>query len=159
MINRICVIFSGLLLALFFLSCKDNSEYRLYHGDWIINGLNIGGISNIDTIGLFNLSINIDQKELVLPGVYNPFGQIIDFKQELKLNQVDNDVFLMVKDHFLFSDTFKIVCVESCCKLKLLGNRIIMELDYNGDLPYGRSRNCPPAKFPDIFVPINDKKL
>lgn len=92
-------------------------------------------------------NFEIDTKQLIASVPSIDIGTLKQQKEgncEISFFTKRNKDYVNVKEHYLFSGTYEIRCLDvNCCSISLKNEKFYFEMDYNGDLPFGKSRKCP----------------
>lgn len=130
-----------LLLTLIFSTCQVQKN-SMYHCDWIIDHFEINGGDSINMIVVYNLKLDLTRGVAQLPGVYVN-NNYLDRETTFKIRSSSKGDSIFFEHHSFFSGGFKIQCQDNaCCELVIENDSLLMQFIYNGDIPYGRSRDC-----------------
>lgn len=137
------------LLALLVTLLSCSSHLKKYESNWVVVACEVDGEDFIGELFQLNFKINVKSMSSSPPSLAN---KTIEDRRtstcDIRFFRKDSKDYMEVLEHRYFSGTYEIKCLdEGCCKIMLQSNRIKMELDYNGDLPFGGTRNCPKARF------------
>jgi hypothetical protein len=145
--NRL--LFAILLLAAATSSCM--MRYKKYDASWILVKYLIDGEDLMDDVMMYNFTIYTRLHSATPPMLHS-------FSLEEKRNAAcdisffkkSGQDYLEMKNHHFYSGVYEIKCLDkNCCTISVRNNRIYMEMDYDSDLPFGKSRKCPE---PRIFM-------
>jgi len=136
-------IFFLLLYCVF--SCSNTDEK--YHANWIIDTYEVDGKDQMDWIGSYNFLIDLEEMKVTPSGVFDDKGNIKLVKSDIVLYKENGKDYFLIEKHPNFAGVFEVVCEDKeCCSLILKGKRTKIELIYNGDIPFGKTRNCPDSR-------------
>ncbi len=135
-----------LLSGLF--SCS--TRFEKYKVDWIVNTCLVDDVDFSENLMKFNFSIYKKLQSAYPPSLQTETSA--DQKKskcKIHFSHRNGKDYIELIDHYFFSGTYEIKCLdESCCTVTLQNERIFMQMDYNGDWPFGRTRNCPAPRSP-----------
>jgi hypothetical protein len=104
----------------------------------------------MDEIMAYNFRINVKQLKGFPPSLY---GVTFEERQnsicKLRFFRKHGKDYMEVMDHYFFSGLYEISCHDkNCCVISIENDRVYMEMDYSGDVPFGKSRKCPEPRSP-----------
>jgi hypothetical protein len=104
----------------------------------------------MDEIMMFNFNIDIKQLKGFPPSLH---GATFEERQKsickLRFFRKHGKDYIEVVDHYFFSGIYEIRCHDkNCCVISIENDRVYMEMDYSGDVPFGKSRKCPEPRSP-----------
>ena len=121
-----------------------------YESNWAITKFEVEGKDAIPLIYIFHFEINVKFAEATPPTIHDD----PNVHRKIQVSDIDfykkNDKdYIEVSDHYFFAGVYEIRCLDkTCCRIAMENERIYMEMDYNGDLPFGKSRDCPEPRTP-----------
>ncbi len=129
------------------LSCSHN--LKKYESNWVVTKYRVDGKDAMVDIVMYNFEINVG----LLTGL-PPFLDGATFEERQKVDcklrffRKDGKDFMEVSGHYFFSGVYGIRCHDkNCCVISIENERVYMEMDYNGRLPFGKGRDCPKPRF------------
>lgn len=140
-------IINSLVLIVSTMTIACSYRYKKYESNWIVTKFTVNGIDSMEAISIYNFSINVELSKGNPPALHS--GTIDQVKSDcnIKFINVSGNDFVVVSGHYFFSGKYELNCLtKNCCTLSMQNDRIYLELDYNGDLPFGKSRKCPPPR-------------
>lgn len=139
-----------MMQSLLFLSCS--SKIKKYESNWIVTKFNIDGKASMEDIMMPNFTIDVTNNFASPPSLYSTnLAESRKLDCPINLFTKNGIDYLQLYNHFLFSGIYKIKCEDkACCKITMISSKIMLEMEYNGDLPYGKSRKCPTPTVPSI---------
>ncbi len=132
-----------LLLLMLLYSC--DSRYTRYHARWIVEEYEVNGIDARYNIGVFNLKIDLNRKLAFLPGLYmeDSTYMVSGADVPLSISTKGKQDFIYFSGHPIIQGAYTIDCIDrNCCHLLLKNDSIAMKLVYNGDITFGKERDC-----------------
>lgn len=133
--------YSLIICVCLFLSC--NSNKLKYESNWLINTFEVNNVDYLDSILMYNFEINTKLMSAMPPPM-----KLNNKRDKIKIvgiqiQKFESKDFITFENHHFFKGKYEMNCQdELCCKLLLTNDSTVIELAYNGDLPYGISRNC-----------------
>lgn len=141
---------SLLLFALLLTLASCSARWKKYESNWIVVACEVDGINFKEEIMMFNFEIEVRNMSCH-PPTLNSETRADRLKEtsDIRFFKKDGKDYMEILDHYYFTGIYEIRCMdEGCCTIQLQSDRIQMELDYNGDLPFGWTRDCPKARSP-----------
>jgi len=129
-------------------SCSHN--FKKYESDWIVTKYRVDGKDAMVDVMMYNFKINVGLLTGLPPFLH---GATFEERQQLdgKLHffRKGGKDYMEVTEHYFFSGVYEIKCHDkNCCVISIENERVYMEMDYNGRLPFGKGRNCPEPRLP-----------
>lgn len=132
--------------CLLFSSCS--SRFIKYESNWAITKFEVEGEDAIDLIYMYHFKINVKLSNARPPSM-RLNGRVRGFTCEIDFYKKNGKDYIEISDHYYFAGVYEIRCVDkTCCRIIMENERIYMEMDYNGDLPLGKSRDCAEPRTP-----------
>jgi hypothetical protein len=127
-------------------SCS--SKFKKYESNWIVTKFTVNKKDSMDSVSVYNFRINVKRFEGDPPSLESAtWEQRRNPSCKIDFYRKSGKDYIVISDHYFFSGTYEIKCLtENCCIMSMKNSRIYLELDYNGDLPFGISRHCPPPR-------------
>jgi len=121
-----------------------------YESNWAITKFEVEGKDAIPLIYIFHFEINVNLAKVTPPAVeITPNGNMKVMPCKADFQSKGGKDYIEIFDHYYFAGIYEIRCVdETCCRIVMENERIYLEMDYNGDLPFGKSRDCPEPRTP-----------
>ena len=132
--------------CLLFFSCS--SKFMKYESNWSITKFEVEGKDAIDLIYIYHFNIDAELSNARPPSM-RVNGRVRSFTCDIDFYKKNGRDYIKLSDHYYFAGVYEIRCVDkTCCRIIMENERIYMEMDYNGDLPLGKSRDCPEPRTP-----------
>lgn len=95
-------------------------------------------------VGIYNFTINLNQKLATPMGIYLEGEQYMNRdKAKIEIRTENGGDVIDFFDHPFFKGQYLLQCLdEKCCELSMKNEQIHLIMIFNGDIPYGRSREC-----------------
>ena len=130
-----------IFVTILILSCKTNNSK--YESNWIVKNYKVDGTNSMDDIGLLNFLIDTKGMIVVPPSLFSHRVSRMT-SHNIKFFKEEGIEIMEILDHPIFKGKYKLECLDSkCCTLRMSNERFYFELLYNGDVPFGWSRDCP----------------
>ena len=130
------------------LSPSCSSKFMKYESNWAITKFEVEGKDAIPLIYIFHFKINVNLSN-ARPPAMDVSGRIRGFTCNIDFYSKGGKDYIELSDHYYFAGVYEIRCLdETCCRIVMENERIYLEMDYNGDLPFGKSRDCPEPRTP-----------
>lgn len=134
------------LACLLFSSCS--SRFLKYESNWAITKFEVEGKDVIDLIYVYNFKINVRLSNARPPSM-RLNDRVRGFTCNIDFYKKNGKDYIELSDHHYFAGVYEIRCLdEKCCSIVMENKMIYLEMDYNGDLPFGKSRDCPQPRTP-----------
>lgn len=136
------IVAACLKTSLLISSCSPQTHFK-YHADWIVTRLEIGGKDSLNMLALYNLTL--DHNRNLASGLDIYVGEEIYLIEDapFRIWSSEQGDSISFRSHPLLSGQYGIRCRDrNCCELAIENDRISLQFRYNGDIPYGRSRDC-----------------
>ncbi len=140
------------LIILLVFGCALQSctlRYKKYESNWIVVKCQVDGKNFLNEIRMRNFEINVNRLNGFPPTLHR---QTAEDRQKrlckLRFFRKGGKDYMEVTEHYFFSGVYEIRCHDkNCCVISIENDRVYMEMDYNGRLPFGKGRDCPKPRF------------
>lgn len=96
----------------------------------------------MNLIYVYNFKINVDLLTARPPAMLID-NEVKSFTCKVDFHRKNRKDYIELTGHQFFDGLYEIQCIdENCCEIIIKKENIFLQLIYNGDLPYGKSRIC-----------------
>ena len=135
---------TNIIIALTVLLASCSLRYKKYHADWTIEAFIRNGVDMTSLCLSYNFKIHHGNKIAYLPSLY--FENNKEYYSDdspISFFSRNGEDGLEIKENDIFRGKYKMECLDAkCCQLRLSNDSTKIVLNYNGDIPHGRSRPC-----------------
>lgn len=136
--NKVYVLF-----ICFIFSCQ-NDRFKKFESNWVVYKYEVNGVDELEDILFYNFTIDIKDKTSIPVSIRDRRVSIVDNTFPIRFILENENTIMEISNHPIFSGKYKIQCLDlKCCSIRLENDTYLFEMKYNGDLPFGRSRECP----------------